>query len=102
MVNPIQSIREGFLSNKSKFYRQNIVFSEFSFPELNALAKRHFDNKDGIISDVHYYAGLQFTNNQFHQEFIKIELPSFEKDLEVRLDFFRRKLWNKILGDELL
>lgn len=102
MVNPIQSIREGFLNSRAKFYRQNIVFSEFAFPELNALAKRHFQNRDGVLCETHYYGGLQFPGAEFQQEFVKVELPSLDKDLEVRLDFFRRKLWNNILADELL
>lgn len=32
MVNPIQSIRESFLKERGRFYRQNLVFTEFGFP----------------------------------------------------------------------
>lgn len=42
LVNDIQTIRKPFLEEKGKFYRQNIVFSEYMFPELNSLAKKYF------------------------------------------------------------
>lgn len=32
VVNPIQSVRESFLKERGRFYRQNIVFTEFGFP----------------------------------------------------------------------
>ena len=37
MTNGLNEIRDYYLDNMSKFYRQNIALSEFNFPELNAL-----------------------------------------------------------------
>lgn len=49
---------------------------------------------------MHYYSRLNLST-KLHQEFLKVDVPTIADDLEIRLDFFRRKLWSKLLADEL-
>lgn len=44
LCNDINKLRPSVPELKSKLYRQSITFSEYNFPELNALKHMHFNN----------------------------------------------------------
>lgn len=58
LINSIDDIRESFKELKGRLYRQNIVFSEFNFPELNSLKKNHMHNAQGGITSKVFYKKL--------------------------------------------
>jgi U3 small nucleolar RNA-associated protein 25 len=93
MINGLDEIRDYFLDNMSKFYRQNIVFSEFNFPELNALRFRYFENYKGCVHNKLRFSPIFNENlNNFTVEFLKLDLCKFEEDLERRFDLFKNKV----------
>lgn len=93
MTNGLDEIRDYYLDNMSKFYRQNIVFSEFNFPELNALRFRFFENYKGCVQNKLRFAPILNENlNNFSVEFLKLDINRFEEDLERRFEFFKNKV----------
>lgn len=70
LKNSIDIIRDSFLELKGRLYRQNIVFSEFNFPELNALRRTHFHNIQGAATSKAFFAAPVANPNE--QQFFKI------------------------------
>lgn len=50
LKNSINEIRPHYLQLKARIYRQNLVFTEFPFPELNSLKLNHFHNWQGAVT----------------------------------------------------
>ena len=93
MINGLDEIRDYYLDNMSKFYRQNIVFSEFNFPELNALRFRFFENYKGCVQNKLHFGPIFDENlNNFSVEFLKLDINRFDEDLERRFEFFKNKV----------
>ncbi len=101
LKNSIDSIRDCFLQLKGRLYRQNLVFSEYNFPELNALKHAHFHNLQGSITSRPYYRRM-LPGGEVEQQFFKIELKSVREDLEVRFEYFKRKFWDGLHNKESL
>lgn len=75
ICNPIDSFRETVPEIKGKLYRQNIVFSEFNFPELNSLKYSHFHNWEGCITTKIFYSPQQVNKKcDFDMQFYKMDL----------------------------
>ena len=80
LKNSIDSIRDTFLELKGRLYRQNIVFSEYNFPELNALKQTHFHNLQGAATSKLHYPRPASQSTAEHS-FYKIELKHPREDL---------------------
>lgn len=92
----LDEIRPYYYDNFSKIYRQNIVYTECNFPELNSLKNRFFSNYKGQITNKPFYPPL-FSEKDllFNQEFNKIEIQDFQNELEERFLHFKNKVWEK-------
>jgi U3 small nucleolar RNA-associated protein 25 len=55
MTSSLEEIRPYFYENLSKFYRQNIFYSEFIFPEMNSLRNRIMENYRGSVMNKPFY-----------------------------------------------
>jgi U3 small nucleolar RNA-associated protein 25 len=71
LKNSIDTIRDSFLELKGRLFRQSIVFSEFNFPELNALKRNHFHNAQGCATAKIIYPNPSITA-PYDQQFYKI------------------------------
>jgi U3 small nucleolar RNA-associated protein 25 len=49
--NNLDQIRAYYFENKANLYRQNIVYTEFPFPELNTLRNTFFNNHSGVVQN---------------------------------------------------
>ena len=93
MTSDINEIREYYFDNMSKFFRQNIVYTEFRFPELNSLASRYFHNFQGLINNRCTYDRLiSETEVEVNQEFMKFDCDSFQKEADYRFEYFKTKV----------
>ena len=101
LKNSIDTIRNSFLELKGRLYRQSIIFSEFSFPELNSLKKFHFHNAQGCITSEILYDKPEISS-LFEQQFFKIEVKEPKDDLEIRFQYFKRKFWDDLHNKESL
>lgn len=100
LKNSIDSIRDTFLELKSRLYRQTVIFSEFNFPELNALKANHLHNLQGIITSKIFYDKLVLNNVKVEQNFYKIEVKQPKDDLDIRFEYFKRKFWDDLHNKE--
>ena len=95
LKNSIDTIRESFLELKGRLYRQSLVFSEFNFPELNALKKKHFHNIQGCSTSKKLYQKPKI-ESKYDQQFFKIEVKQPKDDLELRFQYFKKKFWDDL------
>ncbi|CAD8174510.1 unnamed protein product [Paramecium octaurelia] len=95
ITSELSSIRPYCFENLSKFYRQNIVYTDHYFQELNFLRKQYFTNYKGCISNKIYYNQLFQKSVNFQQEFRQIDCSNTEQQIEQRFNQFK-KLWNDI------
>ena len=65
MKNSIDEIRPYFFENLGKFFRQNIVYTEYNFSELNSIRIRYFENYRGNLQNKIYYEPL-FEGQKFN------------------------------------
>ena len=97
-VNPFTEIRESFISNLSKFYRQNIIYSESNFAELNNLISRYCQNYEGLFKEKIVYSQClepqNFSNITF--EFLKVPISSAKTEYSQKFNFFVNHIWDKI------
>ena len=101
LKNSIELIRDSFLQLKGRLYRQSIVFTEYSFPELNALKMNYFHNLQGIATSKVHHEKVEVETN-IQQNFYKIELVSARDDLETRFEYFKRKFWDDLHNKETM
>lgn len=93
MTNDINEIREYYFENLSKFYRQNIIYTEYKFAELNSISSRYFENFKGIIANRIFYDRLIPENEvEINQEFMKFDVDTFQKESEFRFEYFKTKV----------
>ena len=98
VINDINEIREHFFENLSKFYRQNIVYTDFRFPQLNALISSLFENHDGIIWNKQFYGKLISDEElPINQEFIKFDVTQHLQEPKIRFEYFINKVKLSIL-----
>ena len=92
----LDEIRPYFWEKKAKLFRQNIVYSEHAFSELNFIQRKYFQNYKGGIQNRLYYPPILKTVNQ--QDFI-----SFEGENDAMQNRFQQfiKMWNTIEGREV-
>ncbi|CAD8087003.1 unnamed protein product [Paramecium sonneborni] len=95
ITSDLSTIRPYCFENLSKFYRQNIVYTDHYFSELNYLRKQYFQNYKGCISNKIYFNQLFQKSVNFQQEFRQIDCSTNEQQIEQRFNQFK-KLWNDI------
>ena len=78
LTNSIENIRQIFIDLKGRIYRQNIVFSEYNFPELVALRMNMFHNWQGSVANLNFYMSflkklpIELSSKLPQQNFYKI------------------------------
>ncbi|SPO06711.1 related to U3 small nucleolar RNA-associated protein 25 [Cephalotrichum gorgonifer] len=85
----ISRVRNWYLENWAKQFRQTIVLSAFNTPELSELMRLHCHNWAGKIRFQGEYAGeIQQLGIKMKQTFSRIDTPSIDKDPEARFEYF--------------
>ncbi|KAI8909574.1 hypothetical protein EDD86DRAFT_205755 [Gorgonomyces haynaldii] len=86
-------VRSYYLDEKAKYVRQNIFFSAFQFPELNALIHSYCKNMDGSIKITDEYKGsLSDVVVQIPQVFQRIPKSTIQELPVKRFEFFKEKI----------
>ncbi|XP_056021491.1 U3 small nucleolar RNA-associated protein 25 homolog [Ostrea edulis] len=87
-------VRMWTLNGWSKYYRQTVIFSSLSTPELNALHNRHCCNYAGklSISRKETKGTICHIVKQLPQVFHKLPASSYAELPDVRFDFFLKKI----------
>lgn len=95
MTSDINEIRGYHFEGLSKFYRQNIIHSEYKFAEINSIASRYFENYEGLITNRPFYQRLIHDSEvELNQEFMKFDVDNHEKEADFRFEYFRTKVFN--------
>jgi U3 small nucleolar RNA-associated protein 25 len=82
-------VRNWYLDNNAKYFRQTIALSAFNTPELNTLFYNHSKNWAGKIKIQPNYSGaLQELGLKVKQTFSRLESPSFSTDPDTRFTYF--------------
>jgi U3 small nucleolar RNA-associated protein 25 len=93
MTSDINEMKEHWFEGLGKFYRQNIVHTEYKFPELNSIANRYFENFEGCLSNRPCYSRLiTEAEVEINQEFSKFDVDDYSKEPELRFEFFKSKV----------
>ncbi len=101
MTNDLNEIRPYHFENLSKFFRQNIVYTEHKFAELNAINARYFTNYQGCLTNKCSFEQILPENEvEINQEFMKFDVDNFQKEADYRFEFFKTKVWEKIRFNE--
>jgi len=101
MTNDLNEIRPYHFENLSKFYRQNIVYTEHKFAELNAINARYFTNYQGCLANkCSFEQIIPESEVEINQEFMKFDVDNFQKEADYRFEFFKTKVWEKIRFNE--
>jgi len=86
------AIRELYFQNLASIYRQNLVYTDYCFPQLNMLRQRFFHNFEGGLQSRPWYAPLCPTPSSgsggCSQEFLKLEPPNLAAEPEERFRAF--------------
>ncbi|KAL4434767.1 hypothetical protein ABPG74_017187 [Tetrahymena malaccensis] len=99
VTNNIHQIREYYFENLAKFYRQTIVYTEFNFPELNSIKNRFMNNYKGCFQIKPYYQ--QLPHPKVNQEFIKFDIHNIQNEMDERIEFFKKKIWDDWNKEEM-
>ncbi|CAG9318556.1 unnamed protein product [Blepharisma stoltei] len=96
MTADINRIRDPFIEEKSKEYRQLIIFSEFISPLLLSLFNRN-ENYKGKAKTIDHYPGV----NQYDvvQKYRKFRASSQLSAADERFEYFTQNLWPNIKED---
>jgi U3 small nucleolar RNA-associated protein 25 len=82
-------VREWYLEDWSKYFRQNILLSAFNTPELSELVRTSCQNWAGKLRLQPEYPGvLQQLGVQVKQTFSRFESNSVSKDPDARFNYF--------------
>ncbi|KAG0652157.1 U3 small nucleolar RNA-associated 25 [Hyphodiscus hymeniophilus] len=82
-------VRNWYLDNNSKYFRQTIALTAFNAPELNTLFYNQSKNWAGKIKINADYAGaIQELGLKVKQTFSRLDSPSFATDPDARFTYF--------------
>jgi U3 small nucleolar RNA-associated protein 25 len=82
-------VRNWYLDNKAKYFRQTIALAAFNTPELNTLFFNQSKNWAGKIKVGTSYSGaIQELGLKVKQTFSRLESPSFASDPDARFAYF--------------
>jgi len=82
-------VRNWYLDNNAKYFRQTITFTAFNTPELNTLLFNQSKNWAGKVKINASYPGtIQELGLKVKQTFSRLESPSFATDPDARFTYF--------------
>lgn len=82
-------VRNWYLEDQSKYFRQTVVFSQFNTPELSKLFRLHCRNWAGKVRIEPEHAGvIQDIGVKAKQTFSRFDAPSVEGEPEARFNYF--------------
>lgn len=82
-------VRNWYLDDKARFYRQTVVLSAFNTPELSELMRLHCHNWAGKTRLQPEYPGvIQQLGIKVKQAFSRFQSPSVDSDPDARFDYF--------------
>jgi U3 small nucleolar RNA-associated protein 25 len=91
-------VREWYLDNNSKYYRQTIIFTHFNTPEISDLVRRHCHNWAGKVKVQPEYPGvIGQLEVKARQTFSRLESTSVERDPEARFSYFTKAIIPSLL-----
>ncbi|ROW13331.1 hypothetical protein VPNG_05491 [Cytospora leucostoma] len=86
-------VRNWYLEDQSKFYRQTLVFSQFNTPELSKLFRLHCRNWAGKVRIEPEHKGvIQEIGVKAKQTFSRFDSPSVESEPEARFNYFTKAI----------
>ncbi|XP_068310723.1 protein NUCLEOLAR FACTOR 1-like isoform X2 [Pyrus communis] len=93
----VMRIRPWYLDGYAPFYRQTILLSYYSNPDINNLFNKHCSNYHGKVKLVHEHKGvLPKVVLQVRQIYQRFDADSIEHFDDARFEYFTTKLFPKI------
>ena len=82
-------VRNWYLDDNSKYFRQTIALAAFNTPELNTLFYNRSKNWAGKVKiNANYSGAIQGLGLKIKQTFSRLESPSFATDPDARFTYF--------------
>jgi U3 small nucleolar RNA-associated protein 25 len=87
-------VRNWYLEDQAKYFRQTIIFSAFNTPELAELFRAHCHNWAGKVRIQPEYPGMiqQILGVKARQTFSRFESPSIQGDPDARFAYFTKAI----------
>ncbi|XP_071963491.1 U3 small nucleolar RNA-associated protein 25 homolog [Antedon mediterranea] len=86
-------VRMWTLNDWSSYYRQTLILSEVSTPEVNALFNKKCRNFSGRVAvETKHIESICHVTTQLPQVFHKLECNCYSEDAQKRFDFFIKKV----------
>ncbi|KUI59627.1 U3 small nucleolar RNA-associated protein 25 [Cytospora mali] len=86
-------VRNWYLEDQSKYFRQTVVFSQFNTPELSKLFRLHCRNWAGKVRIEPEHTGvIQEIGVKAKQTFSRFDAPSVEAEPEARFNYFTKAI----------
>lgn len=97
-VNNFNEIRPYFTENLSQFYRQNIVYTDYNFNELNNLITKNFVNYEGLLKEKIFFEPVIKAQNymNINFEFMRIDVEDHLEEFDKRFNYFVNNFWERI------
>lgn len=85
-------VRNWYLDDQAKYFRQTIILSAFNTPELSELFRNYCNNWAGKVRIQKEYHGtlLQMLGHKTKQTFSRFEPPSIQEDPDSRFAYFTK------------
>ena len=98
----LEFVRDIFTNNISKFFRQNIFYSEFTNCELNSIINKNCFNYRGILKMKNYYINQisQKEKKTIKFHFEKISIKNLKTETLEKFNYFQNCLWKNIRKDK--
>ncbi|CAL2225980.1 unnamed protein product [Prunus armeniaca] len=93
----VMRIRQWYLDGYASFYRQTILLSYYSTPDINSLFNKNCNNYHGKVKLVHEHKGvLPKVVLQVRQIYQRFDADSIEHFDDARFEYFTTKVFPKI------
>ena len=103
-VNNFNEIRPYFSENLSKFYRQNIVYTDYNFNELNNQITKYFFNYEGLLKEKIFFDPILKAQNymNINFEFMRIDIQDHTEEFDKRFNYFVNNFWERIRKKDIM
>jgi U3 small nucleolar RNA-associated protein 25 len=82
-------VRNWYLDNNAKYFRQTITFTAFNTTELNTLFIKESKNWSGKVKiSTNFSGAIQGLGLKVNQSFSRLEVPTFDADPDARFAYF--------------
>ncbi|CAN8106261.1 unnamed protein product [Discula destructiva] len=86
-------VRNWYLEDQGKYFRQNIVFSQFNTPELSKLLRQHCRNWAGKVRiEPEHHGVIQEIGVKAKQTFSRFDSPSVTDEPDARFAYFTKAI----------